>query len=183
LVASHAARGGVRSGLLAMAGTSAGGIWYALLFGFGLLAVLVNVPPLFMAVKVVGAAYLAWIGVGMILGAVRGKGAEKTSAKKALVLGSPFLQGLLTNVLNPKVAVFYMAALPQFVPLSSGGAIAGAVLILIHYMLGALWLGMVAFLSHRARSVSWNAVLLRWLEGAIGVFFVGVAGRLALTAR
>lgn len=183
LVASHAARGGVRAGLLTVAGTTTGGVWYALLFGFGLLAILVNVPPLFIAVKVIGAIYLAWLGLGMIMGAIRGKADQKPATSEAVVLANPFLQGLLTNVLNPKVAMFYMAALPQFVPPTSNGAITGALLILIHYVLGGLWLSMVAYLSQKARSIAWNARLLRWVEGAIGAFFVGVAGRLALTAR
>jgi threonine/homoserine/homoserine lactone efflux protein len=183
LVASHAARGGVRAGLFAVAGTTTGGVWYALLFGFGLLAVLVAIPALFVAVKVVGALYLAWLGIGMIAAAIRGKRSSESKSKGAVVLGSPFLQGFLTNVLNPKVAVFYLAALPQFVPATSDGALIGALLILIHYVLGGIWLSLIAVLSQKAREVSWNPKFLRWFEGLIGTFFVGVAGRLALTAR
>ena len=60
LVASHAARGGLRAGLAAVSGIVAGGVYYALLIGFGALNFLVAVPALFITVKIVGALYLAW---------------------------------------------------------------------------------------------------------------------------
>ena len=98
---------------------------------------------------------------------------------RTISLRGSFLQGFLTNALNPKVALFYLAALPQF---ASGpeAPLMGALLIGIHGMFGATWLSIVAFAASRARAITWNAALVRWLDGAIGVFFLGVAGRLAL---
>jgi len=179
LVASHGARGGLRAGLAAVSGIVAGGVYYALLIGFGALNLLVAVPALFVTVKIAGALYLAWLGAGMIWRAWRGR--DEAEAKP-LRLEQPFLQGFLTNALNPKVAIFYLAALPQFASGPSAPMV-GVLLIAIHYAMGAVWLSCVALAASRARRIALKSTFVRWLEGAVGVFFVGVAGRLALSQR
>jgi len=173
LVAGHGARS-ARAGLAATAGIVCGGVFYIALFGLGLLRVLATTPTLFMAVKVAGALYLAWLGVQLIVGAVR----PKPQAVQATRLGAPFRQGLLTNVLNPKVALFYLAALPQFASGPDAPA-TGALLIAIHYTFGAAWLSCVALAAQRAGALVKPGAVTRWLEGAVGAFFVAVAGRLA----
>jgi threonine/homoserine/homoserine lactone efflux protein len=180
LVVSHAARGGLRSGLAAVAGIQTGALWYAVLIAFGALSFLTAVPALFLAVKIAGALYLAWLGAGMIWNAVKGKRDE--AANKAVDLKQPYAQGFFTNALNPKVALFYLAALPQF---ASGpdAPLIGVLLIGVHSIVGCSYLVAVAFAASRARNITWNSTLVRWLEGAIGVFFVSVAGRLALAQR
>jgi threonine/homoserine/homoserine lactone efflux protein len=183
LVATHTARGGWRAGVLANLGIQAGGLWYAALFGFGLLALLVAAPALFMAVKIIGALYLGWLGAGLLWRAFRPPAVEAAAPSGPALLANPFLQGFITNVLNPKVALFYLAALPQFVPQSGNAALIGALLILIHYVIGGLWLCLIAASVHSARQLSWSKTLLRWIEGMIGAAFVAMAGRLALTAR
>jgi threonine/homoserine/homoserine lactone efflux protein len=178
LVASHGARGGLRAGLAAAAGIVAGGFYYAGLIGFGALNVLVAIPALFAAVKIIGALYLAWLGFGLIRGALRGEADAKPA--KPVELSQPFMQAFLTNALNPKVALFYLAALPQFAS-GPNAPMIGVLLIAIHYATAAIWMPMVAYAASRARQMTWNRTFVRWLEGAIGAFFVGVAGRLALT--
>jgi threonine/homoserine/homoserine lactone efflux protein len=181
LVASHGARGGFRAGLAAVGGIQAGMVWYAALFGLGLLRLLAAVPALFLAVKIAGAIYLAWLGAQLIWRAVTHKQSAQDPAH-APTLSKPFRQAFLTNILNPKVALFYLAALPQF---ASGpdAPLVGALLIGVHGIFGALWLSFVAFAASRARTITWNRTFVRWLEGAIGAFFVSVAGRLALAQR
>ncbi len=185
LVASHAARGGVRSGLTAVAGIQCGAASYAVLFGFGALSVLAATPVMFAVVKIAGAIYLAFLGMQFLWGAFTRKEVAQAEAPKLTVNGSllqPLLQGFLSNILNPKVALFYLAALPQF---ASGpqAPLIGAMLIAIHALFGAVWLSIVASAASQARAITWNITLVRWLEGAIGAFFLGVAGRLALTQR
>ena len=179
LVASHGARRGLRAGLAAVSGIVAGGVYYALLIGFGALNLLVAVPALFVTVKIAGALYLAWLGAGMIWRAWRGR--DEAEAKPVR-LEQSFLQGFLTNALNPKVAIFYLAALPQFASGPSAPMV-GVLLIAIHYAMGAVWLSCVALAASRARRIALKSTFVRWLEGAVGVFFVGVAGRLALSQR
>jgi threonine/homoserine/homoserine lactone efflux protein len=185
LVASHGARGGVRRGLAAVSGIIASiAIWYGGLIAFGALSVLVAVPMLFLAVKIVGAVYLAYLGLGMIWGAIRPATAPPpaVAADGAGTRGA-FAQGFLTNALNPKVALFYLAALPQFTGDGANAPLIGVVLIAIHALFGVAWLSFVALAASRARRIAWNSVFVRWLEGAVGAFFVGVAGRLALAQR
>ncbi len=182
LVASHGARSGVRAGLAAVAGIQAGAVWYAALFGLGLLRVLAAVPTLFLAVKIAGAIYLAWLGAQLIWRALTHERQEAASAS-APALGKPFRQAFLTNVLNPKVAIFYLAALPQFAGTGADAPVVGALLIGVHAVFGAVWLSFIALAASRARTITWNRTFVRWLEGAIGAFFVGVAGRLALMQR
>jgi threonine/homoserine/homoserine lactone efflux protein len=221
LVASHGARGGFRSGMAALAGIMTGVVWYGSLIAFGALSILVAVPALFLAVKIAGALYLAWLGAGMIWNAVRPSspsmgevsraqlatgGVRARSMKKgpyeapseppagltpSVALratappsrgstGSAYRQGFFTNALNPKVALFYLAALPQFAGTGADAPVIGVMLLAIHAVFGFVWLSFVAFAASRARSIVWNSAAVRWLEGAVGVFFVGVAGRLAL---
>jgi len=178
LVASHGARGGLRAGLAAVSGIVVGGVYYASLIGVGALNVLVAVPALFLAVKIAGALYLAWLGAQLIWRAWRG---QEEAAAKPVRLEQPFMQGFLTNALNPKIAIFYLAALPQFAS-GPNAPMIGVLLIAIHYVMGAVWLSGVAYAASRARRIALKSTFVRWLEGATGVFFVGVAGRLALTS-
>jgi threonine/homoserine/homoserine lactone efflux protein len=181
LVAAHAARGGFRAGMAALAGIMTGVVWYGSLIAFGALSVLVTVPALFLAVKIAGALYLAWLGAGMIWNAVKGKKGEAPA--KPVNLGKPYAQGFFTNALNPKVALFYLAALPQFAGAGADAPLIGLMLLAIHAVFGLVWLSFIAFAAARARSLVWNGAVVRWLEGAVGAFFVGVAGRLALAQR
>ena len=182
LVAGNAARRGAGAGLLTVAGTLTGGVFYAALFGFGFMSVLVASKPLYLAAKFAGAAYLAVIGAQMLWRAVRGTAAGQDAAPPARD-GSPFRQALLTNVLNPKVAVFYMAALPQFAGHGPDAPLKGVLLIAIHYALGAAWLSAVALSVGRIGESFRASAAMRWLEGAAGVFLLGVAGRLATERR
>jgi threonine/homoserine/homoserine lactone efflux protein len=182
LVATHAARHGARAGLAAVGGIMLGVTWYGSLIAFGVLNVLAAAPMLFSAVKIAGALYLAWLGINLLWGAVKGVAHET----KAPQLGRPFAQGFLTNALNPKVALFYLAALPQFAS-GPNAALIGLMLLAIHAAFGLIWLSFIALAAARARAVVSNSALAkqagRWLEGAVGVFFLGVAGRLALVQR
>jgi threonine/homoserine/homoserine lactone efflux protein len=181
LVASHGARGGFRAGMAAVLGISTGVLWYGSLIAFGALSVLVAVPALFLAVKIAGALYLAWLGAGLIWNAVKNK--RETTPAKPVDLKAPYAQGFFTNALNPKVALFYLAALPQFAGTGADAPMIGVMLLAVHAVIGFVWLSFVAFAASRARTIVWKGAVTRWLEGAVGVFFVGVAGRLALAQR
>lgn len=175
LVAGHAARGGVRAGLAATAGVVLGGLWYMALCGFGFLSVLSLFPALFTAVKIVGAIYLAWLGFKLIRGAVR-----PAPVTEAPALGKPFWQGLLTTALNPKVALFFLAILPQFVGTGPDAPLKGALLIAVPYVMGGFWLAGIALVAARAGRAAKQSSAMRWVEGILGAAFIGLAGRLAL---
>jgi len=177
LVAGHAARRGLRAGMAAIGGIQLGGLFYMALCGFGFLSVLNAVPGLFMAVKIAGALYLAWLGIGLLRGALR---PAQAAAEAGRLGGSPFNQGFLSTVLNPKVAIFFLAALPQFVGTGPQAPWQGMLLIAIVYGLGFVWCAALAALAARAGARVGRSGAMRWFEGAMGAGFVGLAGRLAL---
>lgn len=178
LVLGQAARGGLRAGFAAVAGISVGGLWYMALCGFGFLSLLNAVPNLFIVVKTVGALYLAWLGVQMLRGALRTPAGEDQTRTAAL--GAPFRQGFLTTVLNPKVAIFFLAALPQFVGTGPDAPMRGVMLIGIAYAIGFAWLSLLLVAAVSAGRRIGKSGLVRWFEGVVGAAFIGMAGRLAL---
>lgn len=176
LVAGQAARRGFTAGMAAAGGIFTGGLLYMALCGFGFLAVLNLVPGLFLTVKIVGALYLAWLGIQLLRGAVK----PALAAETAVALGAPFRQGFWSTVLNPKVAVFFLAALPQFVGTGPQAPLYGAMLIGIVYGLGMIWCTMLALVAARAGRKVGQSRAMRWFEGVLGAAFIGLAGRLAL---
>ena len=164
--------------MAAIGGIQLGGIFYMLLCGFGFLSVLNAVPGLFMAVKIAGAFYLAWMGIGLLRGAI--KPAPASAEAKVRIAGSPFMQGFISTVLNPKVAIFFLAALPQFVGTGPDAPWQGMLLIAIVYGLGFVWCALLAALAVKAGRKVGQSSAMRWFEGAMGVGFFGLAGRLAL---
>ncbi len=164
--------------MAAIGGIQLGGLFYMLLCGFGFLSVLNAVPGLFLGVKIAGALYLAWMGFGLLRGAIKPAPASETP--KVRIGGSPFAQGLVSTVLNPKVAIFFLAALPQFVGTGPDAPWQGMLLIAIVYGLGFLWCALLALLATKAGRKVGQSSAMRWFEGAMGVGFFGLAGRLAL---
>ncbi len=179
LVVGYAVRGGLRDSLSAVLGGTLGGLWYMALCGFGFLAVLAAYPTLYAIIKTAGVLYLAWLGLRLVRGALK-PGRPVQPADDVAGYGKPFRQGLLTTVLNPKVALFFLAILPQFVGEGPSAPYWGMLLIAISYALGLVWLSGVAWFASRASGAVRQTNLVRWIEGALGIAFVGFAGRLAL---
>lgn len=179
LVATNAARGGVGAGLRTVAGIVTGGVFYTLLFGFGLLRLIAATPVLFLIVKTAGALYLAYLGVQLIRSALKPTKAEAPALAEAGKL-HPWRQGFLCNALNPKVALFFLAALPQFVHAGPDAPLIGAVLIAISYAIGAVWLSGIALAASRVGEMFRASAFARWIEGAVGAAFLALAGRLAV---
>jgi threonine/homoserine/homoserine lactone efflux protein len=111
-VLSRTLAGGRREGILSSLGTFIGGMVHVVAAAAGLSVVLATSALAFSAVKFAGAAYLIFLGVRMI---VRAQGDLGEAAETAREQGSPFLQGILTEVLNPKTALFFLSFIPQFV--------------------------------------------------------------------
>jgi threonine/homoserine/homoserine lactone efflux protein len=180
-------RGGVRAGLAAAAGIAAGCIVHTLAAAFGLAALLAASAAAFTLVKVLGAAYLLWLAWGMLRAAWRGDTAAADAKPAGSARVAPWLlfrQGFLTNVLNPKVALFFLALLPQFIDAGAPDKT------LAFLFLGAWFIVQgYAFLALFVFSV---APLARWqprpgatraLQGAGGALFAALAARLALAER
>jgi threonine/homoserine/homoserine lactone efflux protein len=94
-----------------------------------------------------------------------------------------FSEGFLTNLLNPKVVVFYLALLPQFIDPGDPVLTKSMLLASIHFAEGILWLGGVAWLVDRSRQFFMRPVLRRWLDSVCGAFLIALGIRLALEHR
>jgi threonine/homoserine/homoserine lactone efflux protein len=148
----------------------------------GLSAILVNSANAFTVVKLIGAVYLIYVGISMLRSS--GVAAEARSAVDwAIVpLRSVFFQGFLTNVLNPKVALFFLAFLPQFVDLDAASKpLAFLFLGAIFNINGTLCNLFVAWSSARATGrFGRSAVVTKWLNRCIGSVFVFLGVKLAI---
>jgi threonine/homoserine/homoserine lactone efflux protein len=147
----------------------------------GISIILLQSATAFAIVKYLGAAYLCWIGVKALLAAIRGiqVPVRITPAKRQRTLFKAYVEGFLTNALNPKVSMFYLAAFPQFITLGETSPAAAFLLVFIHSMLNALWfIPMVLLFSRLARATR-NPGFQRWLKGLTGIVFVGFGLKLA----
>ena len=183
-VIGNSAAHGKRAGVMASLGIGAGCVLHTVLAAVGLSALLAASAVAFEVVKWVGAAYLVWIGIGML----RSKAAGHAAATASVAPGRVFWQGALTNALNPKVALFFLAFLPQFIsPGESGQAAAFLVLGAIFNLGGTAINVVMAFMAgvvraQMAQSKSAGRVGA-WLQRAAGLVFVGLGVKLALSSR
>ena len=169
-------------GLGAALGINAGCVVHTLAAVFGLSALLMTSALAFAVLKYLGAAYLVWIGLRMLLSR---QNERKPTQTRGTGFAAAFRQGMLTNVLNPKVALFYLAFLPQFMSLQAA-----------HPQLGLLVLGA----SFIGTGLSWSLVLAmagghihrllqrkpqvgQWMDRVCGTVLLGFGLKLALQRR
>jgi threonine/homoserine/homoserine lactone efflux protein len=183
LTVSRTAQSGVRAGIMAALGINVGCALHALAAAFGLAALLAWSAAAFSLLKWAGAAYLLWLAFGMLRGAWRGPVATSTADAPAAPPASAaadFRRGLLTNLLNPKVALFMLAFLPQFIPAPSAHkTLAFLSLGLLFIVQSTLFLLAVVLLTARLAQVSALARSARALQAAAGLLFIALAARLA----
>jgi threonine/homoserine/homoserine lactone efflux protein len=179
LVAKVTLQDGRRAAFFTSLGISSGLPLHATASALGLSIILSTSATAFTVVKVAGALYLAYLGVRTIRHA--GRAIEVATAGRVRSERAAFAQGFLTNVLNPKVALFYLTVLPQFI--GPGDAVLAKSLLLagIHVALGLVWLPLYAYALDRLSALVLGA--RRWLERITGVALVGLGARLALERR
>jgi threonine/homoserine/homoserine lactone efflux protein len=190
-VAGSSAVHGRRAGVLAALGVGAGCLLHVALAAVGLSALLAASATAFAVVKWVGAAYLVWVGVSMLRARARTDApAADRPAGAALAQSASrvFWQGAWTNALNPKVALFFLAFLPQFiVPGAPQQALSFLALGLVFTVGGVVVNIVVALLAHRVRQGlagrDSSARFGLWLQRAAGALFVGLGLKLAFSVR
>jgi threonine/homoserine/homoserine lactone efflux protein len=172
---------GLRAGALAALGIGAGALVHVSAAALGLSAILAASATAFTVVKWVGAAYLLYVGVGLI----RSSGATSAGAvtdDRTLSLRGVFLQGFFTNVLNPKVALFFLAFLPQFVASDAPSKpLAFLLLGIIFDFNGTIWNLFVAWSASRLSRLAPGVAFKTWFNRCVGCLFIGVGIRLVLT--
>lgn len=186
LIMTRSATQGWRAGLLATWGIGTGVFVHVFAAAVGLSALLATSATAFVLVKLVGAAYLVWMGIGMLRSRTKPAG-DAMAAPAARPAGAReiFLQGFLTNVLNPKVALFFLAFVPQFIaPDAPSKPLAFIVLGAIFDFNGMLWCHALALsTAFASRRLQPGAAIGRWLNRTMGALFVALGLRLALASR
>jgi threonine/homoserine/homoserine lactone efflux protein len=184
LLTGRVLSGGLRAGFAAVRGLAAGMAVHVAAATAGLSALLASSAQVFGAVKVLGGLYLLWLGIAAIRRARRpaettppGHGGEPASHGSRG--GSPFRDGLLSMTLNPKVGVYFVAVVPQFVAPGPGASVRVALLLVVY---GALclvfWTAFVVGL-YRARELVRRPRVRAWTERVTGAALIGLGARLA----
>lgn len=171
---------GWRGGLAAATGIGSGCLVHVFGAAVGLSAIIATSSMAFTVVKLVGAAYLVYIGVKMLLS--RGGSLAIETGEKVASLREVFWQGALTNILNPKVALFFLAFLPQFVAADAPSKpLAFLTLGLIFVVNGTLYcIGVAAFAAKVGGLLKRSQNALKWIDRTLGGLFVALGVRLAL---
>ena len=182
LVLRTAAVRGRRPALGVIAGIQTGTLVWGALAAAGVSALLLASTAAYAVLRIAGAAYLVWIGSRMLWSAIR---THRTPVEQASCrdLDDSFLrgwrQGILTNLLNPKVGAFYVAILPQFIPTSAPHVTWGIALATVHVVIGSAWLTGLSLAAGRFRVWLNKRRVARTIDGAAGAtivsFGVGIA--------
>jgi RhtB (resistance to homoserine/threonine) family protein len=184
MVARSVFTGGRRDAFATTLGISAGCFVWACASALGVAAVLAASQTAYDALRLVGAAYLVWLGVQSLL-AARSGGAVAAAASRgsASLQAHPFRQGLLTNLFNPKIAVFYSTFLPQFIGPGDPALLISMLLACVHIAFGIAWLSFYAWLLDRAVEAFKGSRVRRALDALTGTVLIGLGLRLAAERR
>ncbi|PRX47873.1 threonine/homoserine/homoserine lactone efflux protein [Prauserella shujinwangii] len=182
VVLRHAATSGRRAGTATALGITAGVAVWSLGTAIGVAALLAASAVAFTVVKLVGAAYLGFLGVKALLAACRAGPPVEVAAGAGTSVPRAFREGLLCNVLNPKCAVFFVALLPQFLPADPTPADT-ALVSAVPVVLTALWFVVVANVVGALRRLLAARRVRQALDAATGTLLIAVGLRLAVQGR
>ncbi|WP_036191748.1 LysE family translocator [Marinobacter lipolyticus] len=184
LVMRNTGRGGLRDGCVTSVGICSGLFIHATLSALGISILLVETTWAFSALKWAGACYLVWLGIGSLRQAMRRGDLPRTTdspvIRRVVSHRESFQEGLLSNVLNPKTALFYMALLPQFVDPSGHAFQQSLILAGVHFLLAMFWQCGLAWVVVRFKGLGASAWVKRVLNALTGGFFVAMGAKLAV---
>ena len=175
---------GRRSGILTAAGIASGQLTWTIAASVGIAGLIQASQPAFAALKIIGAAYLIFLGLQSIVAAVRGRPShdERKAQPPELAPMLALRQGFLSNIANPKMAVFFLSLLPQFVPVA-GSLAALLPLGLVFCLMTFGWLSLYAGVLHRLRPIMPRSRVRRALDAVSGTVLVALGIRMATEAR
>jgi len=175
-------RGGVRSGVAAALGITAGCFVHIGAAALGVGALLAASASAFGLLKLVGALYLVWMGWGLLRAQAVDTGVPDGAPHPAQPLGAVFRQGFWTNALNPKVALFFLAFLPPFIAPDAPHQALSFVLLGLLFNFNGLWvnLGYALLAAVLARRLAGLSQAMRWVQRGAGLMFIGFGLKLAM---
>lgn len=170
-------------GIASALGICLGSIFHTCAAALGLSAILFSSPRAFGFIKLLGGAYLIFLGAKMFID--RSKPSGQPLHFRRCTNAAAFRQGALTNMLNPKVALFFLAFLPQFIdPASTTKVLAFMTLGLTFVITGTVWCVVLAwFASAFSKRIRTNPIFGRWVSGTAGALFIFLGIRLATAKR
>ncbi|MFJ7500627.1 LysE family translocator [Serratia grimesii] len=171
---------GRKQAVHAALGISVGCLIWGAAVAFGLGALIAVSEFAYDILKYCGAAYLTWLGINMLLRPRKQFAVAATSGKPA---SNWFLKGILGNALNPKVGIFYVSFLPQFIPQGHSPVIWTFALVSIHMAIGITWSMMLIGATRPLASLLQKEKVIRWLDRTTGMIFLLFAARLAFSKR
>lgn len=181
LIAKTVPTSGRTAGFANVAGFVTAFYLHGALSVLGISIILVQSATAFAIVKYLGAAYLCWIGLRALWAAFQGveSAPDVLPARRQRTLLKAYGEGLLTNALNPKVSMFYLAAFPQFIKLGQSTVTSSFLLVTIHSAINAIWFTAMVLLLARLTAVAGKGSFQRWLKSVTGVVFIGFGVKLA----
>lgn len=180
-VSGRSAAQGRRAGAAAALGIGTGVIIHTTAAAIGLSALLMASTTAFTVLKIIGALYLVYVGIGLMMSAGELPREDDAHRPHPSSLRRVYVQGCLTNALNPKVALFFLAFLPQFVTPGAPNHIEAFLLLgTIFNLTGTSWnLGVAVLAARMANGVLKNTRLIAWFDRCVGAVFVAIGVRLA----
>ncbi len=197
LILKNVSTAGKQHGYVNVLGIVVAFYLHGLLSALGVSAIIVSSAELFLVIKILGAIYLAYLGGKAILNAINsmatGHSVDENLERKVHDLNSQhrvnllsprryrtsFFEGLLTNLLNPKVSIFYLAAFPQFMETKQDALLSAAGLVTIHALIALLWFSMMVKFIAKSKQAIANQTLQRILQTAVGGFLLWFSYRVA----
>jgi len=184
LIIRNTTRGGWRDGALSSLGICSGLFVHAVVSAVGISVILLQSAWAFKALKLAGAGYLIWLGIISLRHAARNGEPLKFNAQAAggyrFSVRRSLLEGFLSNVLNPKAVVFYMAFLPQFIDPARSALQQSLFLAGVHFIIAMLWQCLLASIVHQAKTWMQNQKVRRGLDGLTGSIMMAFGIKLAL---
>ncbi|ENM5773147.1 LysE family translocator [Vibrio mimicus] len=182
LVIRNTSRAGFADGCTTSLGICFGLFVHATFSAIGISAILAQSAELFQIVKMIGAAYLMWLGISSLRSLMKtGQGIEVASLTHSQFrLTRSLREGFLSNVLNPKTAVFYLAFLPQFINPEYSPLVQSLLMALIHFAIAMVWQCGLAGALSSAKNLLKNASFMRLMEGTTGFVLVALGIKLLL---
>ncbi len=182
VVIRNTTRSGMRDGAVTSFGVCLGLFVHATFSAIGISAILLQSAELFQTVKLIGAAYLIWLGASSLYGVFKGNaGFEVSDAKhEQLSVSRSLREGFLSNVLNPKTAVFYLAFLPQFIDPQGSPFVQSMLMAGIHFMIAMIWQCGIAGAVGSAKQLFKSPKVIGWMEGVTGAVLISLGIKLML---
>lgn len=185
LVLRAAISQGRRHAVITALGVNTGALVWGAAAAVGATALLTASEVAYDGLRLAGACYLVWIGVMMIYRTVRRYTVDEAEPQRTPEQESywiSFMRGAGNNILNPKVGVFYLAVIPQFIPSDTNHLVMGLALAMVHNLVSVFWFAAIIVSAHLARRWLSRAAVRRWMDRSTGTVLVAFGLRLATTS-